>query len=269
MSAPSSSLSKRSSQGGDVSNFVFGVCETNKKILKDLAERLAADDELHVDISDLKTAVLEKSIRVLEVEQFTSIMADKVTCSIREFRSTEQERRRQAEKVNGEDDNDDNSRNEKENTLNIMDKATKKRKLTDLVDETKQQLSKFEHKNTAWYKEIEMELKMDDNEVILQSTRLCDADFICPYSQVPFEQPMSNNHPKYSCKHHLDEASLKSMCKGKKQEKCPVSGCSGLWILSHTSFDKNFERKMQRHRASKKKESTNYAVEEDAEYTAV
>ncbi len=259
---PSSSSSSQRAVG-DVSAFVYSSCEQSKKVLKDLASKITSDVDLleGIDIKELQNNVLEKAIRVAEVEQFTNLMTNHIRQSIHESRALEQERRRLSEQENGNNTND-----LQENRPNT------KRKLTEIVEETKKNLSQLNHKSTVFYKNVERELQIEDedDEVMLQQTGFQDQDLTCPYSRIVFDKPMSNNHPNYPCKHHVNENSLKAMVKN--TNKCPVSGCSGQWFIKYTNYDTSFHRKMQRHQATKKAEkNTGSVVDIDDEegYTAV
>lgn len=62
-----------------------------------------------------------------------------------------------------------------------------------------------------------------------------------------------STNPRKSCIHHLDQASLKSLIKGKPRVQCPVAGCSGEWIEAYSEVDDDFKMKIDRFLRMKKR----------------
>ena len=249
--------------------------------VKTLAGKLKEDEDLLGDTSDIRKGVLAKATKILEVEAYNYIMSEVVDRSIREMRAVEQQRRQLAAQLTAPNGNDGNNEDEDEdgngNDNVILKKEQRrriepppaltsnqdtKRKLSEIVDEAKQELERSAHSfpATQWYKGLEADLQtsadqQEDGDFTIQTTGPKDSDFTCPYTNVKFEVPMANRAcaSANACTHHVCQTALKVLLPIRKTSfKCPVSGCNATWTKGHIEADKAFARKMERHFATQK-----------------
>lgn len=70
------------------------------------------------------------------------------------------------------------------------------------------------------------------------------------------------------CPHHVDESSLKSMCRGGKTAKCPMVGCGQTWTEATATIDLDFKRRLVKFKkyGATQKEQQSEAIDLDDEY---
>jgi hypothetical protein len=103
-----------------------------------------------------------------------------------------------------------------------------------------------------------------EDDIMMMEADETEAAYKCPYTGMAFVKPMKRYHSvifvltlyfisfdcdiccSVNCIHHLSAESLDLMLRGKRQVKCPVSGCRGMWSKDSSSHDNAFEMRMNR-----------------------
>ena len=289
MSSSSSSVHGGNKGSVQIHDFVNKQMIFLRDHLKTLAGKLNEDDELLGATADIKKSLLAKALKVLEVEQYNSIMAESVDRNIRESKVLEAQRRHLAEQLR--EGNGDNNTNNGDGAVKTeqappatTDNSNTKRKLAVIVDEATKELNRRapNFRTNQWYRGLEADLQTEeegdgDADFSIQTTGPKESDFVCPYTNVKYSVPVSNKAPTFACSHHVCQTALAPLFGKKTSFKCPVSGCNAVWQKNRTEVDKAFIRKMERFEAANKTQSqqgsrdgsARNAHDIDQEYTAV
>lgn len=83
----------------------------------------------------------------------------------------------------------------------------------------------------------------DDLDIAVVQHASTEEDFKCPYTGMKMVDPMKCTE----CIHHLSRVAFEAILKSRKRGgNCPVPGCTATWTHKNTSYDSQFQYKMDR-----------------------